>query len=106
MFALILPSEGHPHLDDDPAYRGHYANDGGGYLALEGAASSTGAELGLEKRIAEYVLESSDAANAMHGPFLGDGLPHVVTVATRDIKAGEEVLVTYGPDYWLDYGYG
>ncbi|KAL9189637.1 hypothetical protein ACHAXT_009312 [Thalassiosira profunda] len=87
---------GHPALDDDPAYFGHFANDGAGHLASEAA----NAEMGVEEGIARYVLQSQDAANAMHKP-VDESRLHVVTVATRDIKQGEEVLVTYGPDYWM-----
>lgn len=106
---------GHPSLDDDPAYYGHFANDGAGHLALEGpnsqnnllAAIELGLDttneefLGAEENIAAYVLKSLEVANAWH-KSLGDG-SHVVTVATRDIEAGEEILVTYGPDYWLGH---
>ena len=39
--------------------------------------------------------ESLQLSNARHEPISG-GL-HLGTVATKDIKNGEEVLVTYGP---------
>jgi hypothetical protein len=107
---------GHPSLDDNPAYIGHFANDGAGHLAYEKQDSpdniEASVELGLdtesidfavEDNIAAYVLRSFDVANAMHQPLDADEL-HMVTVATRDIKKGEEILVTYGPDYWIsDY---
>lgn len=105
---------GHPALDDDPAYYGHFANDGAGHLAFEGpnshnnlqAAIELGLDtnedgLGIETNIAAYVLKSLEVANAWHKSLV-DG-SHVVTVATRDIDAGEEILVTYGPDYWLEH---
>lgn len=105
---------GHPALDDDPAYYGHFANDGAGHLASEGPNSSynlrAAIELGLdteedglgaETNIAAYVLKSLEVANAWHKSLAGGS--HVVTVATRDITAGEEILVTYGPDYWLGH---
>lgn len=89
-------------MDDDPAYYGHFANDGAGYLALEiCTAPSLAIEMGLEERIAEYVSESEDLANAAHKPLEGGG--HILTVATKDIKAGEEIMVTYGPEYWLEF---
>lgn len=105
---------GHPALDDDPAYYGHFANDGAGHLAFEGPNSPSNLQaaielgldtnedgLGIEMNIAAYVLKSLEVANAWH-KSLADG-SHVVTVATRDIDAGEEILVTYGPDYWLEH---
>jgi hypothetical protein len=73
--------------DYDPgAYLGHFANDGVQAPPL------------CEADLALYVLESNDRANAMHLP-LEDC--HMVTVATRDIQKGEEIFVTYGPDYWM-----
>ena len=52
-----------------------------------------------EVDLASYVIESNDLANAMHND-IGDG-SHMVTVATRDIRKGEEIFVTYGPEYWM-----
>jgi len=115
---------GHPALDDNPAYFGHFANDGAGQFALEGPHSQNNIlaalelgldvssssdskynddeeeEFGVEENIAAYVLKSLEVANAMHRSLV-DGL-HVVTVATRDIKAGDEIFVSYGPDYWVE----
>ena len=54
-------------------------------------------EFGVEDNIAAYVLKSFDVANAMHQPLDEDEF-HMVTVVIRDIKEGEEILVTYGPD--------
>jgi hypothetical protein len=71
------------------AYCGHYANDGAA-IAAEGSFDEAAA----------YVLASQQRANAEH--FALDGL-HEVTVATRPIAAGEEVLVSYGTDYWLEH---
>ena len=80
---------GHPSLDDNPAYYGHYANDGAS--AGEG---SRGEGSGVEDSIAryrEYMLESVRRANATFR-IVRDS--HIVTVATKNIRAGEEVLVT------------
>jgi hypothetical protein len=113
---------GHPDLDTDAAYYGHFANDGAGHLALEKPNSQSNLEaslelgldtedatydddeesIGVEENIAAYVLKSLEVANAMHKPMLENEL-HMVTVATRDIEEGEEILVTYGPDYWLGH---
>ena len=107
---------GHPSLDNDPAYSGHFANDGAGHLAYEKSGSPSNieaslelgldtesSEFGVENDIAAYVLKSFDIANAMHQPINADEF-HMITVARRDIKKGEEIMVTYGPDYWIsDY---
>jgi len=75
---------GLPELDHDPAYLGHFANDGAQIpLTLES--------------LAPYVLESQKKANAQHKDL---DASHMITVALRDIMAGEEILVSYGPDYW------
>mmetsp|Transcript_15140 Transcript_15140/g.23458 ORF Transcript_15140/g.23458 Transcript_15140/m.23458 type:complete len:307 (-) Transcript_15140:261-1181(-) len=86
---------GLPSLDDNPAYFGHYANDGAG---IDEFGLDIEEELGEEGNIASYVSRSNALRNAVHTPFKGG--THMVTVATRDIQAGEEILVTYGPDYW------
>jgi len=71
--------------DADPSYLGHFANDGATHSPR------------CESELAAYVIESTDKANAMHQPCEDC---HMITVATRDLKAGEEIFVTYGPDYW------
>jgi hypothetical protein len=88
---------GLPVLDTDPAYYGHFANDGAGHFF---ANQEGGEGVGIEEGIANYVLESIDLSNAMH-KALEDC--HMVTVATRDITEGEEIFVTYGPDYWMEH---
>lgn len=80
---------GLPELYDDPAYMGHFCNDG--------------AALGLEKGgvdVAAYILASDARKNAAHTDIVG---LHMATVAIRAIRKGEEVLVSYGPDYWLEH---
>ena len=86
---------GLPALDDDAAYLGHFANDGAGHIAL-GQGDPT---RGVEESISSYVIESVEISNAMHKEV--DGL-HMATIATRDIAVDEEILVTYGPEYWLE----
>ena len=78
---------GLPFLDEERAYAGHFANDGA-------------CPPRRESDIATYVLESNDLSNAMHQSLTGC---HMVTVATRDIQEGEEILVTYGPEYWMEH---
>lgn len=76
---------GLPHLDTDVTYAGHFANDS--CLALS------------PKDLSRYVLKSQERANAQHQQVMG---LHVATVATRAMEPGEEIFVTYGPDYWRD----
>mmetsp|Transcript_27134 Transcript_27134/g.58082 ORF Transcript_27134/g.58082 Transcript_27134/m.58082 type:complete len:355 (+) Transcript_27134:324-1388(+) len=71
--------------ENDPSYLGHFANDGAQNVPTS------------ESELAAYVIESSDRANAMHQECEAC---HMVTVATRNLKAGEEIFVTYGPEYW------
>jgi hypothetical protein len=91
---------GLPLLDNDPAYYGHFANDGAGHIAIQTGVDDA-ARIGIEEIISSYVSESVELSNAIHKP-IADGL-HLGTVATKDIKKGEEVLVTYGPDYWMAF---
>lgn len=74
--------------DDNPNYLGHFANDGATTLPT------------CEADLAPYVLDSNSVRNAMHQGISGDC--HMITVATRDIGKGEEIFVTYGPEYWRE----
>ena len=91
---------GMPVLDNDPAYYGHFANDGAGHIAIQTGVDDA-ARIGIEEVISSYVSESVELSNAIHRP-LADGL-HLGTFASKNIKHGEEVLVTYGPDYWMAF---
>ena len=73
--------------DSDPSYLGHFANDGAAIAPR------------WESELAAYMIESADKANAMHQECEGC---HMVTIATRDIAKGEEIFVTYGPEYWSE----
>lgn len=86
---------GIPNLDHDPAYFGHFANDGGGCIALRQDHDS----MGVEEMLSLYVEKSVQMANARHVP-LGDGM-HLGTVSIKDIKKDEEIMVSYGPEYWI-----
>jgi hypothetical protein len=98
---------GNPLLDSNPAYSGHFANDYGGHHALGGIGHGSEDEvlnhnrIGVEESIVAYVNESVKMANAQHS-VLEDS--HMVTIATRDISKGDEIFVTYGMDYWMEYG--
>jgi len=74
----------------DPSYLGHFANDG---IQIPPTC---------ETELAPYVIQSSNTANAVHQPCEGC---HMVTIATRDIHAGEEIFVSYGPEYWIEQHY-
>lgn len=77
---------GLPSMDADPAYLGHFVNDGGQLLSQKG--------------FTDYILDSFENANAKHRD-VQDG-SHMVLIATRDLTKGEEIFVTYGPEYWMD----
>jgi hypothetical protein len=76
---------GLPHIDLDLEYAGHFANDS--------------CRARNVKDLSRYVLTSQESANARHQQVIG---LHVATVATRKIEPGEEIFVTYGPNYWRD----
>lgn len=75
---------GDPELCDDQAYLGHMCNDGSMCSSPEERAS--------------YEQESASASNAA---FIGIEGCHFSVQATRAIKAGAEILVSYGAGYWL-----
>jgi len=91
---------GMPILDNNPAYYSHFANDGAGHIAIQTGVDDA-ARIGIEEIISSYVSESVELSNALHKP-IADGL-HLGTFASKDIKKGEEVMVTYGPDYWMTF---
>ena len=74
--------------------QGHFINDG--------ACLEEGAERGLpaEGAVERYLAASTARRNAENTDL--DGL-HMVSVATCDIPAGDEIFVTYGTDYWLEF---
>lgn len=77
---------------------GHMANDAHPDVLRMNLRPATSAE--LHHGHLAYMLRTKDRANAAHvtlvpGCALG-------TVATRDIAAGQEVLVCYGYEYWLE----
>jgi hypothetical protein len=74
-------------LTADPGYLGHMINDC--------------ASLECVDKLAEYALAAATRACAAHVAIEGC---HMATIATRDIAAGEEVFVSYGPGYWLSRG--
>ena len=82
---------GLPNIDLNSAYAGHYANDGAGID--EYSDMDIKEELGMEDNIAAYERKSEQMRNARHQPFRGNNA-HMVTVAMKDIKKGEEILVT------------
>jgi hypothetical protein len=75
---------GHPALDDDPSYMGHFIND---------AAKPTE---DMES-VQIYINVSMSKRNCVMKTV--ESFVAAV-VAVRDIKAGDEILMTYGADYW------
>ena len=75
---------GDPAETHDPAYLGHMLNDG--------------AICPTEALRMTYVSESTRARNVE--PVQLEGC-HLAIVATRDLRRGEELVITYGAPYWL-----
>lgn len=73
------------------SYLGHFANDGA-------ALVSTPNKNDFETSERIYTSETNSKCNAKHTSIAGGS--HMATIATRDIRAGEEIFVTYGPEYW------
>lgn len=71
---------------DDAAYLGHYANDGAALLKFDAASRQA------------YSKASMERQNSAH--FVMEGA-HMVTVATKPIRKGEEIFVSYEEGYWL-----
>ena len=71
---------GNPQLKDDPHFIGHMINDG--------------ATCRREEAVAIYLKMSQMKSNAAFDPFLNAIISYTI------IRAGEEVLLTYGPEYW------
>ena len=78
---------GLPDLADDMAYAGHLINDGARPPVRE-------------SELSRYLEESTSMANVEHSSLENI---HLVCVAKRDIKQGEELFVFYGPTYWMDH---
>lgn len=81
---------GHKELRDDMAYVGHLVNDGARLDGLGG--------WDLKFSLPAYMEASGEAQNCGQETVAGC---HTVTLATRDISAGEELLATYGGKYWM-----
>jgi SET domain-containing protein len=75
---------GHPALDDDPSYMGHFIND---------AAKPTEDIMSVQIYINVSMAKRNCVMKTVEG-FVA------AVVAVRDIKAGEEILMTYGAGYW------
>jgi len=90
---------GHPELNHDSSYLGHFTNDACRWLPPEfDSLPEADGDFSDEEA---YEAASQSRANAMHTD-LAEGL-HMATVATRDIQKGEEVFVSYGADYWFEH---
>jgi hypothetical protein len=79
---------GDPTFDDNPFYLGHFIND-----RFTCTSSS-------EKARKLYLTLSMTKMNCRHVTIEND--LHTAIVATRDLKCGEELFMSYGSDYWLE----
>jgi hypothetical protein len=82
---------GNPAATDNAAYLGHMANDFAVCLDSDQTA------------IEAYLAASEGAANVGLDTASTNGC-HVAMVATRDIREGEEIFLSYGSGYWLGPG--
>lgn len=85
-------------IDADPSLRvdgwlGHLAND----------AASCAARAD-EAQLLEYYSECARLTNAVMVPFGHGCAPLMCVVTTRALRRGEEVLISYGHDYWITRG--
>lgn len=78
---------GLPERDDNVAYAGHFINDG--------VTKPPTCEAELE----DYMKESQAVENC---DFLPLENLHMVALANRHIKKGDEIFTFYGPVYWMD----
>jgi hypothetical protein len=78
-----------------------YTNDACGHLINDGACILK-KDFGVDE-VLRYVDESTRKQNCHFIPLGGAAL---AVVASRDIKAGEEVLAAYGAGFWSKYAHG
>lgn len=85
---------GLPQLDQDPAYLGHFANDGISKIPQT-----------MQDVFSTYLEESTAQANAREQEILNGC--HMALVATRDLAKDQEIFLCYGPEYWIQQaGFG
>lgn len=77
---------GSPEFNSNPTYCGHMINDGTEILPTD------------ESMIDDYVNSSQLASNCGFKNFNNV----LFVIASKDIKQGEEILVTYGHNYWIN----
>lgn len=102
-FAHIVTSDGVPlsmalesMVPYCPGHLAHWANDAASMPDTSHCSNKE--RKAIEK---SYLTESFVGTNAQHAS-LADGI-FVFAVATRPIKKGEEILVSYGVDWWSSW---
>ncbi len=93
-------------LDQDSSYLGHFVNDFCKVTVdeqtdLKTITEKSKAAIAGVQRSMLYQKLSMENMNCVIGAVLG-GM-HVVVVAIKDIKAGDEVFASYGIAYWNAY---
>ena len=88
-------------MDALAAFRSLYPHLDNATLALvnNDAAACAGDS---EAAILEYYETCEAEANCVMLPF-GDAAPLMALVATRDVAAGDELLLSYGHSYWIEH---
>jgi SET domain-containing protein len=92
---------GVPTFTDDSNYLGHLINDSAYIKALGRRERHIGRAAHKHRgahAAREYVRASSSGANCRFRVVAGDML--IGVEASRDIKAGDELFVSYGVAYW------
>ena len=72
-----------------------------GHMANDAAICAAGAD---EAAILEYYSECGRATNAVMVPFGHECAPLMCVVTTRDVQEGDELLISYGHEYWITRG--
>lgn len=74
-----------------------------GHLANDAASCAAGAD---EAQILDYYSECARSTNAVMVPYGHGCAPLMCVVTTRDVREGDELLISYGHNYWITRGCG
>jgi SET domain-containing protein len=102
---------GNPNIDEDVSYVGHLINDASKHDSTERSLSATCEITGTpviddENANALFEIENYDNNNRLKTNcdfYIFKNELHVGIRATKNIKAGEELLIHYGSGYWQTY---
>jgi hypothetical protein len=89
---------GHPSLDSDPSFLGHFINDGACITSLDGITEDQALRCYVGGQVNYYTKLSRKRQNVKYANF---GNLAVGIVALRDIRPDEELLALYSVQYWV-----